>query len=87
MRVPEQKHGNSYLGDLHALLKKTFPEFRNRRGGLDVHQLSDHLEYSFQNMYLWFKSEKITPIAAKRIVERSRGRLKLEQLQKFVYAD
>lgn len=68
----------------YATMVKAFPEFcKIEVGGetkLDVAAFADALSKSRFAVYRWCGGRKMSPASAKLIVEKSAGRLKLEDL-------
>lgn len=82
MTQSEMKPGS--LGELYDVLDRAFPAYRTRRGFLNVNELSLALGTTSQNMYKWFKKEKVPAKYVKPLLTLSKERMTLDKLLPFV---
>jgi hypothetical protein len=75
-----------YTKPLYKLLREGFPDHRGRMNRLDVRSLGLTLGYSYERIYIWMRRGKLSAKNAKVIVDKSDGRISLEQLLPFVLA-
>lgn len=93
------KNGSWKADGVYVFLAKIFPEYRTRRGNLDVPKLCSKLKKSTETIYKWFRSDRLTPANAEAICElvnsdaenvaalarRDREPPKIEDFNRFVY--
>lgn len=72
------------LGPLHDLLLKACPP--DAEGFKSIPILAVELKMTAYGVYKWIKKGKLPPDAAKKVVDRSEGRVTLEEFHEFVYA-
>jgi hypothetical protein len=71
------------LGPLHELLIEACPP--NQKGVRSIPVLAKALGLSAWAVFKWIKRNEIPPRQAKRVVDLSKGRVKLDQFSPFIF--
>jgi len=74
------------FGPLYDLLKCKFPAYRTDTGRFDVPRFANDLQMSNEGIYKWLRANKISPEGVRKAVALSRGRAKIEDFTKFIFA-
>ena len=62
--------GKQEFGELHKLLKTTFPEYRTARDNVfDVKRLAGDLDMTAEAIYKWLRNDTLPAKRARQIVE------------------
>ncbi len=78
-------HSKIHAGPLYGLLVRRLPkQYRFGTGYLNVSAIATDLGVSREGCYKWLRLNRLSPGAAKRLIELSDGMLTVNQISKSV---
>jgi hypothetical protein len=81
---PAQAEIRFYRKPLYKLLATTFARFETGQGLFDVAGFAAAIGMSHEGVYKWIRSDRISPIGARKVIELSAGVITKEQMLPFV---
>jgi hypothetical protein len=75
---------NYTLGKLYDFCAHKLPEMRTAKGILDVPAMADAMGLSREGVYKCFRSNRMTPGIARKLIEISNGRIEASEMIEFI---
>lgn len=85
-RLPASTGEPHYESALFKFVESRLPHYVVR-GRLSVNKLASDIELSAQSVYKWFRTNRITPAGAQKLVNVSQGRMSLTDLVPYLVSN